>query len=219
VKRRGEGRGGIFVAGTDTGVGKTTVAELLLHAARSRGWPVTARKPYASGSRSDSRRLRRAAASRDPLDAVTPVFCRRPLAPAVELARGLSPWAKAAKACREGRGTFRVVEGIGGVLTPLDRRRSAADLCRAAGLPVWLVARPGLGTLNHVLLSLEALRRRGVRTERVVLSRWSGRDAAERTNPALLRRLTGLPVTLLPALGSARARAAAARRWAALLAP
>jgi dethiobiotin synthetase len=92
------------------------------------------------------------------------------------------------------RHPFLIVEGIGGLLVPLTARRTVADLIRPFNLPVLLVTRPALGTLNHTLLTLEALRRRRFSLAGLVVnsSEPPAADAqarlAERTNPRILRR-------------------------------
>lgn len=197
---------GIFVAGTDTDVGKTVVASLLVRALRRKGIDVGVMKPYASGGWDDSKKLLAAAGSSESLRRVTPAFYSKPLAPAAASffpnGERQTPFSAVVRAfLRLQRDhEFVVAEGLGGVLAPLDRRRTVADLIRAFRLPVWLVARPGLGTLNHVLLSVEALRRRGARVERIVLSGYRGKDLAEKTNPRVLEALTGIRVVKLPRL-------------------
>jgi dethiobiotin synthetase len=172
---------GVFIAGTDTGVGKTVVAALLARALRRKGIDVGVMKPYASGSWEDSEKLRAAAGGRQPLDRVTPAFYAKPLAPAAAYFfpdGGRPPaFGRVVKAFLRLRDEheFVVAEGLGGVLAPLDPRRTVADLIRAFRLPVWLVARPGLGTLNHTLLSLEALRRRGARVDRAATAAGTSR--------------------------------------------
>ncbi len=144
---------GLFVTGTDTGVGKTEVACALLAAARDAGLDVGAMKPAQSGvtpgEASDAVRLRQAAGSADPLELVCPYQFEAPLAPAVaaRLAGAeisLPRILEAARALAE-RHAALVVEGAGGLLVPLTPRQTFADLAVALGLPVLVVARAGLG--------------------------------------------------------------------------
>jgi len=214
------------VVGTDTGIGKTVVTAGLVLALRRRGLHATPWKPWGSGA------VRTAAGWRSP-DAVwwkrtlglrasladlNPACYRRPLAPWVA-ARAEGPAARwpaiAAAGRRLGLGARPVlVEGVGGVLVPLERRLSCADLARRLRAPALVVARAGLGTLNHTLLTLEALARRRVRVVGVLLNGARGRDAAERTNPAALRALAGVPVWgPLAWRGGHRSRAGLSR-WA-----
>jgi len=196
------------------------VGALLARSLREAGVRVGVMKPYVSGGWGDVRALKSAAGLQEPLSVLAPAFFRYPLAPAASALRGFGPrpaaWRGVLRAFRRlrRRFPFLVVEGIGGVLVPLEGRLTVGDLARRLKLPVWLVARPGLGTINHVLLSLEALRRRGVRVERVVLSGFSGRTAAEKTNPAMLRRLTDQKVFILPKV-TANVRRALVGRWSA----
>ena len=87
-----------------------------------------------------------------------------------------------------------LVEGIGGVLVPLWENYFVADLIRELGLPVLLVSRAGLGTLNHTLLSIEALQHRQIAIEGLILNGYKGVDLAEKSNKEVLTRLTTVPV-------------------------
>ncbi|RMD64937.1 MAG: dethiobiotin synthase, partial [Planctomycetota bacterium] len=186
---------GLFVAGTDTEVGKTVaaclIADQLRRQARARGAGerVGVLKPFASGCRLERERLVSPdaealahAADFDPnvgdLDVVCPVRVRPPLAPAVALERsgGELDVEAVARAMRRQDEACRwiVVEGIGGVLTPLARTRrglvTALDCMEALDYPVVVVARAGLGTLNHTALTCQAIRQRGLRIAGVVVN-------------------------------------------------
>ncbi len=213
---------GIFVTGTDTGVGKTLVSCLLVRALRRLNVRVGVMKPYAGGGWQDARALRKAAGLEGPLEAVCPLYDPRPAAPLAARLRplpgrpGPGPFKKALRVFRawQRRRPFLVVEGIGGALVPLEGKLSVADMARRMGLPVWVVARPGLGTLNHTLLTVEALERRGLAVERVVLSGYRGRSFVEKTNLLILQRLLRKPIMTLPILKNAGAREREARRLA-----
>lgn len=199
-----------FITGTDTGVGKTQVASALLSLMADRGMRPAPFKPYESGCEdlrrpSDALALREAAGSDDPLDQVCPHRFKAPLAPGVAARRlGRAPdFRKTMAAFRGFAGRPLVAEGAGGLLVPIDRRRDVINLIEALGLPVVLVARAGLGTLNHTSLSLEALARRGLSVRAVVLSRSApAADPSERDNPVLIRERHGVevlgPVPFLP---------------------
>jgi dethiobiotin synthetase len=198
---------GIFVAGTDTGVGKTVVTAAIALAARARGRRVAVLKPAQTGDDGtivdDAEFVRRAAGGDDPPAVAVPYRLRAPLAPAVAAAlegRRLDPQV-VARACNElsERHDLVLVEAAGGVLVPFSDGVDMAGLAAMLGLPVVVVARPGLGTLNHTLLTLEALHRRGLTVLGVVISGYPddpGLDAL--TNPGALARLT--PVPLLGAI-------------------
>jgi dethiobiotin synthetase len=213
---------GLFVTATDTGVGKTEVACALLRGARAAGQDVGAMKPaqsgHVAGEPSDADRLHAAAGGVDPRELVCPYTFAAPLAPAVaarlegvevSLARVLDA-ARALAARHEAL----LVEGAGGLLTPLTERETYADLAVALALPVLVVARAGLGTVNHTALTVEALRARGLAVLGVVLNRTSpATDPSEPHNAAEIERLSRAPVlAALPFLAdiASRERALAA---------
>ncbi|MBI5687518.1 MAG: dethiobiotin synthase [Verrucomicrobia bacterium] len=197
----------VFITGTDTGVGKTFVTAALVRALRKADVHAGAVKPFATGSREDAKVLRAAMDGELTLGEINPVFFRRPLAPMVA-------------ARLEGRRVplrvklpmkhfeLLLVEGIGGWLVPLTERVTVADWVARRGWPIIIVARAGLGTLNHTLLTVEAARQRGVQIAAVVLNDVDKAGAAAaRRNAAVLWRLTRLPV-----LVSIRALADALRK-------
>jgi len=195
----GQGRG-FFVTGTDTGVGKTVVACALVRALRGRGLDVGAMKPIETGvgaaGPQDALALREAARAGDPLDDVCPQRFALPAAPTV---------AAAAEGRRVDRGAIRgawqrlgarhgwlVVEGAGGLLVPAAEDFSMADLARELGLPLVVVARAALGTINHTLLTLEAAERRRLQVAGVVVSHTDGTlSEADGANLEVLRGALG----------------------------
>jgi dethiobiotin synthetase len=226
---------GLFVAGTDTGVGKTEIARALLYAVRDlRPTPL---KPIETGCEpdepSDALALREAAGARDlPLDRVCPYRFRLPTAPivAAQAENAAVSLDRIERIVREARPPV-VIEGAGGLLVPIAREvargaieqvdpaeRAPAevlvtnlDLAERLGLPVVLVGRAGLGTLNHCALSAEALSRRGIELAFVVLNRVSPEDdASVQTNRRLVAEMTGAVVLgPTPYVPDARARPAA----------
>lgn len=169
---------GLFVTGTDTGVGKTFVACALARGLRAAGIDVGVMKPIETGvpaaGPQDARALRLAAGVDDPLDLICPVQLALPASPeAAGRAAGrsvsLAPIFEAHEALSR-RHAFLLVEGAGGLLVPIDAATDMADLARAFALPLLLVARANLGTVNHTRLSLEAAERRGLEVFGVVVS-------------------------------------------------
>ncbi len=177
-----------FVTGTDTGVGKTEVSAALL----SLMTKPFAFKPCESGGNEDSEALWRAGGSWQPKETVCLYRLKEPLAPllAARAERKRIEWKKILSGFRAlGRGPG-VVEGAGGLFVPIDERHDVIDLISATMLPVVLVARAGLGTINHTTLSLQALAARKIRVAAVVLSQATrGREPSLPTNrPELERR-------------------------------
>lgn len=171
---------GLFITGTDTGVGKTVAGCVLIHGLRARGCSVLPRKPVESGCQrrggilwpEDGARLLHAA-GRDELDRVTPWRFPHALAPdrAARLAGTPLHLGALAAACRPGTPDDLVlVEGAGGFYSPLAEGALNADLAVALGFPLILVAPDRLGVLNHILLTAEAALRRGLTLAGVVLN-------------------------------------------------
>lgn len=194
---------GLFVTGTDTGVGKTEVACALVSGWREAGLDVGAMKPaesgVAPGAPGDAERLRAAAGGGDPMALVRPYRFAAPLAPAVAarlegVEVRLEEILAAARALAA-RHAALLVEGAGGLLVPLAAGHSYADLAAALGLPVLVVARAGLGTVNHTALTVEALRARRLAVAGVILNRTAPvDDPSVPHNAAEIERLTGAPV-------------------------
>jgi len=191
---------GVFVTGTDTGVGKTVVACAIVRALRARGIAVGAIKPIETGvgpgGPADAIALREAAGGVDPLADVCPQAFALAAAPevaaraerrAVDLAAIDAAFGRL-RAQRE----FLVAEGAGGLLVPIAASFSMADLAARLGLPLVVVARAALGTINHTRLTLAAAHTRGLRVAGVVISHLGGAlPAADLANLALLREELG----------------------------
>lgn len=203
---------GCFVTATDTGVGKTVVAAAIAAALRSRGMRVAAFKPVLTGADEpsdpdwphDDAIL--AAASGIPREAVTPYRFGVPVSPhlaaelagddALDPARLLAAFAAAAST-----GEAVVVEGVGGLLVPLTRDYLVRDFACDVRLPLVIAARPGLGTINHTLLTLAAARAAGLAVAGVVLTPWPDAPSAiEADNRATIAQLGDVEVTALPRL-------------------
>jgi dethiobiotin synthetase len=214
---------GLFVTGTDTGVGKTVVAGAIAAALRAGGARVAAYKPVVTGLDEPAEpgwprdhELLAAAAGARP-QAVAPHTFGPAVSPhlAAELAGtalALDDMVTAASAAiAEAQAEVLVAEGVGGLLVPLTEEASVRDLAEALRLPVVIAARPGLGTISHTLLTLEAARAAGLRVAAVVLGPWpEAPSVMEESNRATIARLGRVEVATLPPLpdGSPAALAA-----------
>jgi dethiobiotin synthetase len=197
----------LLVTGTDTGVGKTVIAAALLLALRAAGVRAIGFKPAETGvdptqpGLADSEILARASAVAHP--AAAPLLrLPEPLAPAVAASRAgveLDLEESEARVSTLRAAGFRVVlEGAGGLLVPLSWGATVRDLARDLDLTAVIVARAGLGTLNHTCLTVEALRAWAVPVRAIVLNA-KGDSLAEQTNPDALRRLVpDVPVLVVP---------------------
>jgi len=201
---------GLFVFGTDTGVGKTVAAAALGLGLESLGHgPVAVMKPVETGCRRgrsgrlvarDARFHGRMLSLPDDED-LCPVRLSHPLAPLTASKMEGRPirksdWYPSFRRLVK-RFPFLLVEGAGGVMVPVSRNCLMSDLGRMTGLPCVVVARTGLGTINHTLLSVEHLRSKGIPVLGLIFNR--GERSArigydEQTGPALAAHLAGLPV-------------------------
>lgn len=199
---------GIFITGTDTGVGKTYVASGIAASLRSQGVNVGVMKPAETGCRkrsgdlipADAIRLARAAGAHDPLALINPYRFHKPLAPSVaaELEGKKIQKSMIMKAYRTllRKHDFMIIEGAGGIMVPLSRNYLYLDLAQAIRLPVVVVARPGLGTINHTLLTVAALKERGIAITGVVIN-YSDKHRpgpAEETSPGVIEKMSRVPV-------------------------
>lgn len=209
---------GLFVVGTDTGVGKTLVAAGIARALARSGRRVGVLKPVATGAErtgdawrcEDAEHLTAAAGVRPPLQKVVPLLFHEPLAPPVAARRAGLPLrhTRVVQAVGEAlrwwgeRADVMVVEGVGGLLCPLAEGTTVVDLAASLDLPLVIVARRGLGTLNHALMTVEAAHNRAIRIAGLVLNTPTPGDdgPAETTLAAeLARRLPGVAIlTELP---------------------
>jgi len=199
---------GLFVTGTDTGVGKTVVGAALCAALRSRGQRVAAFKPVVTGlddlgpgELADHELLAQCTGQADA--AVTPTTFGPALSPhlAAQMAgTPLDPAALVSYARAAGAGAdVLIAEGVGGLLVPLSGAYLVRDLACELGLPVVIAARPGLGTINHTLLTGEAARAAGLDVRAVVVTPWPAAPSAmELSNAETIAALAGVEVSFLP---------------------
>jgi dethiobiotin synthetase len=194
---------GVFVTGTDTGVGKTVITAALAWTLLQAGKRVAVMKPVQTGTglpgMTDIEFVESVLdAAFDPDDVCICRF-REPLSPlAASMITGIKiDTGKIREAFGKLRSTHDVVivEGAGGLLVPITEDYLMADLASDLGIPLLIVTRPDLGTLNHTALTVESARRRGIDILGVVINRFpSSPGLAERTNPGLMALITGVPV-------------------------
>ena len=207
---------GLFVTGTDTGAGKSVLAAAVLAALRARGLAVRALKPVITGLDEppepdwppDHELLALAAGCRP--EQVYAAGYGPPASPhlAAELARReIDPGALVGAArglAADPQADVVIVEGVGGLLVPIADGFDVRELALELGWPVLVAARPGLGTINHTLLTLEAARARGLELAAVVLTPWPSEPGQiERSNLDTIERLGHVRVSTLPALARA----------------
>ena len=199
---------GLLITGTDTGIGKTLIAGAIAANLRRQGFRVGVLKPAASGCvkrreglvSEDAEFLAHCADSPHPLDIIAPQRFAEPLAPAVAAKRlGVTlDWESIQRSltmiARDS--DVLIVEGVGGIMVPMDAKHTMLDVAQWLKLPAVVVARPNLGTINHTLLTVNALRGAKVKVAGVVINRYPAEmpGVAEETNPRAIEQWGKAPV-------------------------
>ena len=192
----------LFLTGTDTNVGKTYVAALLVRALRKAGLDCVGMKPICAGGREDAEILHDAADRTLTLNDVNPVWMRPPAAPytaamienrPVDLALIRETYAR----LRAAHASV-IVEGVGGWLVPIERGYAVRELAQECGLPVAVVVTNRLGAINHALLTVESIRAAGLTCAGLIINHPAaplpGEDIALATNRSVLEDLAGVPI-------------------------
>ena len=189
---------GLFVTGTDTGVGKTVVTAALALALKARGVDVGVVKPVQTGD-GDAGTLKSWAGLAEEPEEIAPFSFRAPLAPLIAArlegrTLALGEVVARVRTLAE-RHEVVLIEGAGGLLVPVGPGWTIADLAAALGLPLLVVARAGLGTVNHTLLTIEVARRAGLEVAAVVLN---GDDAIADSNARMIEEFGDVLVVKKP---------------------
>ena len=201
-----------FITGTDTGAGKTVLAVLLVKFLRERGVNAVALKPVCSGGRGDARKIIAALDGALTLDEINPWHFRAPSAPLLAARKEnrrvtLSEILAHARAMQN-RFDVLLVEGAGGLLSPLGKNFDSRDLILALRAMPIVVAQNKLGVVNHILLTLEALPKNFRTKAKIILMSPPKPDAATGSNAKLLKQfLTQRKILSLPWLGEKFERA------------
>ena len=201
--------GGLLITATDTEVGKTVITGALAAGLRAKGLDVGVMKPLASGGcvnwrgieTSEDAAFLMEAAGIDATEAelVNPICFKPALTPAVAaresgVAVDLDAVRRSYRSLRE-KHRHLLVEGVGGMISPLKDDYLLADLAQELALPLVIVARPNLGTINHTVLTVEYARQRGLKVAGIILNPWPENPGIlEKSNLEYIERLTGVPI-------------------------
>jgi dethiobiotin synthetase len=199
----------LFITGTGTNVGKTMLTALLLRHLRENGQKALAMKPFCSGSRADLRILSALQDHELPERLLNPFYFPKPVAPAacdtgvkITLKDAVARIAEAKRCC-----DLLLVEGAGGLMVPIGEDWCVIDLVAELKCPVVIVSPNRLGTLNHTLLTVDALHRRRIRRQMAVMMNQPRPDASASTNMQILQQKHPLLEALrLPYLGKKAAQ-------------
>ncbi|MBI1871553.1 MAG: dethiobiotin synthase [Chlamydiae bacterium] len=190
---------GVFITGTDTGVGKTLVS-CALASSLSQRRPIGVMKPFSSGSREDAEYLKKFSGLETvKLDQINPVYFQKPLAPfSVKKLGSASLYLKKILPhyqWMKDHFSFVIVEGMGGLHVPIAHNFMVADLALEMNSPLVIVACPWLGTLNHTLLTFDYACSKGLDVSGIIFNApQRKRDLSVKTNAEVLRHLTNLPI-------------------------
>jgi len=203
---------GLFVTGTGTEVGKTVVAAAIARTLAAEGKRVAVFKPAVTGleeeGETDHALLRRASGSNQSDEEIAPYRYDPPASPHLAAAMAgeeIDPGRlrQAARVAAEGADAI-VCEGVGGLLVPLSPTYLVRDLAADLGYPLVIVATPGLGTINHTLLTIDSARTAGLEVAAVVLNPWPEKPTEiERSNRGTIGALADTPIHALPQLNLA----------------
>jgi dethiobiotin synthetase len=199
---------GFFITGTDTGVGKTLIAGAFITTVQFLGKRVCGMKPVESGCSGqgevlipyDGMFLKQVSHADEPLALVTPCCLESPLAPlaAAEVDGRDLDISGIGRAFSELSARYEalVIEGIGGLMVPIAKDYYVLDLAKEMGLPLVVVARPGLGTINHIMLTVHCALKAGLTVAGIVINYTQPpeKSLAEETNPKLLSQISPVPI-------------------------
>ena len=199
---------GFFVTGTDTGVGKTIITAALIKAAGLLGFRACGMKPIETGCLregdtfipSDGMFIKTIAHMEETVDHISPCCFEEPLAPlaaseiegtSVDLQKIRNEYAALSQKC-----DVVIVEGIGGLLVPIRKDYFVLDLAKDFGLPAIVVSRPGLGTINHTMLSVNYAIKEGLSIAGIIINYKSPAEGspAENTNPGVIKEISPVPI-------------------------
>jgi dethiobiotin synthetase len=195
-----------FITGTDTGVGKTAITAGISGALRKAGVNVGVMKPIATGipqkigfKSADVETIVDASNSKDPEDLINPVFLPIPTSPydatkllslTVDVSRILSAFTKLLSLH-----DVLLVEGIGGIMTPITKQFFIADMIKMMDIETVIVTRATLGTLNHTVLTYEACKERSIQVKGIIINNFDENGSpAEKNAPTTLHEITGLDI-------------------------
>ncbi|MFH1287200.1 MAG: dethiobiotin synthase [bacterium] len=203
---------GVFITGTDTDVGKTIVSAALAFGLKKKAVNIGVMKPIACGGvkignrfvSEDAIILKKTVDADDPIELINPVCFKNPIAPypASLLENKKVDFKKIRLSYKKliNKYDFLLVEGIGGVLVPIKKKYFVIDLIKELNLPVIVVCRSNIGTINHTLLTVNALQLKGIKILCLVFNKTSlsAEDSSEKSNPDIINKLTGIPVVKFP---------------------
>lgn len=197
---------GIFVTGTDTNVGKTVIAAGLAGALKNKGYSIGVMKAVQSGAgmrngtlySPDAEFMVKVVETKDGMELICPYLLKEAMAPGVAAEiEGISieiDIIKNAYMELKKKHDIVIVEGAGGIAVPVKKEFLVSDLIKYMEIPAIIVARAGLGTINHTVLTIEHAKRSGIKIMGIIMNNYRG-GSVEDKNPGIIKELTGIPIS------------------------
>lgn len=188
-----------FITATDTEVGKTFIAAGLAFAAQEKGLSVGISKPISCGSTEDARFYKAKLKLKDSIDSINPVKFRQPLSPyaAMKTEKIKIDIRKIKDSVKKliGSRDLVFVEGLGGALAPVKKNYYVADLAKDLNIPCIVIARAGLGTINHTIMTIDELKKRKIKIAGIIMNGFDGKEPSQMSNAGIIEELSGVRVT------------------------
>ncbi|PIS29350.1 dethiobiotin synthase [Candidatus Saganbacteria bacterium CG08_land_8_20_14_0_20_45_16] len=189
---------GIFITATDTEVGKTLIAAGLVNFFRNQGINAGYMKPISCGKDNDAVFVKQLLKLKDPLSLINPISLPYPLSSlaAARKAKRKIELKKIVKAFTILNKKYElvIVEGVGGAQVPITEEFMVADLIKLLDIPTIIVARAGLGTIIHTLLTVKALQKRRIKIQGIIMNGYRGKGLSEESNAEIIFELTKIPI-------------------------
>jgi dethiobiotin synthetase len=187
-----------FITATDTGIGKTFVAAGLGFAAQLKGFKVGMSKPISCGGIEDAGFYKNKLKLKDRIDDINPIKFKQPLSPyaAMKTEKKNIDIAKLKRSIDGLRKKSDVVlvEGLGGAMAPVKKNYYVADMIRDLKMPCIVIARAGLGTINHTLMTINELQKRKIRIAGIIMNGYNRKEISQRSNAKVIEELSGIKV-------------------------
>jgi dethiobiotin synthetase len=187
-----------FITATDTGIGKTFIAAGLGFAAQSKGFKVGMSKPISCGGIEDAEFYKNKLQLKDGIDDINPIKFKQPLSPYAAMKTekkkiDIAGIIKSINELRKDRDVV-IVEGLGGAMAPIKRDYYVVDMIKELRMPCIVIARAGLGTINHTLMTIDELKKRNVKIAGIIMNGFEGREISQRSNARVIEELSGIKI-------------------------
>ena len=188
----------LFITATDTGIGKTFIAAGLGYVAKAKGLSVGVSKPISCGGIEDAEFFKNKLKLKDSIDAINPVKFKLPLSPYAAMKKEKKK-IDTAKIKRSIRDLIRerdivLVEGLGGAMAPIKNDYYVADMIKDLNISCLVIARAGLGTINHTLMTIAELKKRKIKIMGIILNGFDNKEISQRSNAQVIEELSGIKV-------------------------